>query len=293
MPGARHRTFRLGDRTELLVEFVLNTIAFTARVPRQEDVGHDLYCVLSELHGGLLLAGPFFTVQVKSNRDPIVFEKEHELAWIRDQQNPLFVAVGHRDTLRVDIYSTWSRLNGILRKGANKIVLELGDPDAPYEPVSTAADGSEQRIPVGKPAVSVVLDEMMDEKRADHVRAILKGWIALDRQNIVNTNSGMNWVTGPTKYETNEPLGANCELVTWFYWNARNLPSCQLNFGRCATGLRLVLRLALSEAGEKDTPWLGRIQDLERALESWAECLEPLSKRALREQVGLDVASPP
>ncbi len=70
MPGARHPDFRLGDRTELLAEFCLNTMAFTTRVPRQEDIGHDFFCVLSEIKQDMLWAGPSFTVKVKSNQIP-------------------------------------------------------------------------------------------------------------------------------------------------------------------------------------------------------------------------------
>jgi hypothetical protein len=39
MPGGRARSFRLGDRSELLVEHLLAGVAFTTRVPRQEDIG--------------------------------------------------------------------------------------------------------------------------------------------------------------------------------------------------------------------------------------------------------------
>ena len=42
MPGARLRTFTMGDRNELLVEFILSTFSFTTPVPRQVDVGHDI-----------------------------------------------------------------------------------------------------------------------------------------------------------------------------------------------------------------------------------------------------------
>ena len=71
MPGARLRNFRFGDNAELLAEFALNTFAFTTRVPRQEDVGHDLFCSLTERDGNLLRAGPFFTVQIKSDRSEL------------------------------------------------------------------------------------------------------------------------------------------------------------------------------------------------------------------------------
>ena len=54
-----------------MAEFVLNTIAFTTRVPRPEDIGHDFVCALSELQDGFYWAGPSFTVQVKSDRKPL------------------------------------------------------------------------------------------------------------------------------------------------------------------------------------------------------------------------------
>ena len=39
MTGGRLGSFRLGDRAELLVEHLLAGVAFTTRVPRQEDIG--------------------------------------------------------------------------------------------------------------------------------------------------------------------------------------------------------------------------------------------------------------
>jgi len=62
MPGGRARTFRLGDRSELLVEHLLAGVAFTTRVPRQEDIGIDFMCsLITGSHDqGLLKAGPFF-----------------------------------------------------------------------------------------------------------------------------------------------------------------------------------------------------------------------------------------
>lgn len=45
MAGCRWRTFRLGDRSELLVEQLLASLAFTTRVPRQEDVGVEFFAV--------------------------------------------------------------------------------------------------------------------------------------------------------------------------------------------------------------------------------------------------------
>jgi hypothetical protein len=89
------------------VHFFPNTIAFTTPVPRQEDTGHDLLCALAERHDEYLWAGPSFAVQVKSTTDPIEYTKPHLLEWIRNQENPFFVAVGNKKTLCVELYSTW------------------------------------------------------------------------------------------------------------------------------------------------------------------------------------------
>ena len=126
MPGARAYGFRIGDNAELLAEFVISRLAITAKVPRTEDVGHDFLCSLAEREANMFKAGPFFTVQAKNNRAPIIFEKEHELEWIRNQENPFFLCVANRESLCVELYSTWSLLIGILHKSAKKIVLVPG-----------------------------------------------------------------------------------------------------------------------------------------------------------------------
>jgi hypothetical protein len=102
MPGGRLRTFRLGNRAELLVEQLLAGFAFTTRVPLQEDVGIDFFCSLIEQEDQLLKAGPFFSVQAKSSNEPIVYKKPHELEWIRNQENPLLICVANRQALSMD-----------------------------------------------------------------------------------------------------------------------------------------------------------------------------------------------
>jgi hypothetical protein len=114
MPGARLRTFRLGNRSELLVEQLLAGFAFTTRVPTPEDVGVDFFCSLTHQEKHLLKAGPFFAVQAKSSTDPIVYEKAHELEWVTNQENPLLICVADRKALAMDVYSTWNLLCGVL-----------------------------------------------------------------------------------------------------------------------------------------------------------------------------------
>ena len=288
MPGARPRGIRFGDRGELLAESILSSIAFTVRVPRQEDVGHDLLCTLAERNGNLLRAGPFFTVQVKSKSERIIYEKEHEVAWIKNQGNPFFLCVADRDDLTIEMYSTWNMLNGFLLKEAGRIVLAPGSPDADYEAVETREDGTEQVVPLGKPVLRMSIQDAMEEERAQTLSAVLRVWVEIDRENIVNRAAGMYWVVGPLRYETNvSPLDSKDWRIA-FFWNTKNLDRCLLNFGRTATALRLVIRVA--SGGDEAVRWgEERINILEQALRSYSDHLEPLAKQVLHEHVGLSV----
>ncbi len=286
MPGGRLAAVRPGDSAELLAEFVLGTVAFCTRVARQDDIGHDLLCVLHEQDGPLLRAGPFFTVQVKSNRDPLLYVKDHETAWIRNQENPFFIAVVDRAKLELELYSTWNMQNGFLKIGAQEIRLVPGSVQD-YPHVTTADDV--QTVPLGDPIIRVSAAQVTSPDRAAEVGSTLKQWVMLDRENLVRKNAGMYWVLGPIQYSTNTPLVAESNLGVWFYWNPGNLVRCEINFGLVATALRLVLRSALGTDGESEQPNNERIAALDRVLATSAHCLNPLAIQALQKYVGIEI----
>jgi len=264
VPGGRHRTFRFVDRTELLAEFCLNTIAFTTRVPRQEDIGHDFFCVLSvpkDSKDNLVWAGPSFTVQVKSDTKPLIFEKPHELDWLRHLENPFFLLVGNLEDLAIEMYSTWQRLNGVLLKGAQRIVLKPGQPKGGHTAVWTADNASEQVICLGQP--------------------IIRGGNA----DIVNSGAGMYCVVGPSAHTTNEPPTAD---HLSFYWNAKNIDRCQTSFARSAVAVRLTLRNLVGPAGESCADRSERVSVLDSTLRAYWPDLDPLSQAALIDSLGQD-----
>lgn len=286
MPGARHPLFRLGDRTELLVEFCLNTIAFTTPIARQEDVGHDLFCVLSEDREGLIWAGPSFTVQIRSNCKPLIFKKSHEIAWAKELENPFFLAVGHRHELRVEIYSTWPRLRAFEWKAARRIVLQPGPPVKGRDQVWTAKDASNQIIALGKPIITATAQEFMDKSRANALREVLEQWIHLDRINIVNNRAGIHWVMGPETYETNRRLGRNTRHLFQIFWNAKNLQRCRLNFGRAATELRLTIQQILDAGRRANSAFAAEVAAVDSVLRTYWKVLDPSSQAALSEHAG-------
>jgi hypothetical protein len=280
MPGARLRSFRLGDRSELLVQHLLAGIAFTTPVPRQEDIGVDFLCSLigQTTEGSLLRAGPFFTVQAKSKgADKITYEQRHELDWISQQENPMLICVADRDTTSMTVYSTWNLLCGVLAghsvtKSATRIVLRPDQTNDKWPHVHDVQDGT-QEILLGKPIAHITHDDIVDEDRAKEIAAVLGAWILFDRLNIVNSRAGLHWVVAPRSYETNRmPLLDNVLGIAG-YWNPKNLDKCTRNLVLSAASLWRTLAAA-GLAGGESVPWV-QGAPLIRQLLHWCYQIDP------------------
>jgi hypothetical protein len=244
-----------------LVQHLLTGFAFTAPVPRQEDIGVDFMCslIVGSDEAGLLRAGPFFSVQAKSPDQPIKYQKPHELEWITSQENPLLVCVADRESGAMDVYSTWNLLCAVLngwkgQKLPNCIRLCPDRSSSDWRGVEDKPDGS-QNILLGKPIVRVTHEQIFNDDAIENIAEIIGQWVRLDRQNIVNHRAGLNWVVGPITYETGQPLPS--QLAVSFYWHPQNLRDCTVNLGRSATALWHVLQhsgiAAVTDVGKP--PW--------------------------------------
>jgi hypothetical protein len=280
MPGARLRSFRLGDRSELLVQHLLAGLAFTTPVPRQEDIGVDFLCSLiaQTNDSGLLRAGPFFTVQAKSKgTDKITYELPHQLDWISQQENPMLICIADRDTTSMDIYSTWNLLCGVLAghpvtRTATRIVLRPDQTNEKWPHISDLQDGT-QEILLGKPIAHVTHDDIVDEERTKQIGAVLGAWIVFDRLNIVNSRAGLHWVVAPRFYETNKMPLLNDLIAVAGYWNPKNLEKCRRNLILSAASLWRTLAAAglISSAS---APWAEGVPPL-RELLHWCYEIDP------------------
>ena len=285
MSGQRPYGFWCGDSAELLAQYILNHLAFTTIVPRPNDVGHDLHCVLFKHSGRRLIAGPFFAVQVKSRRAPLVYKGEHKVGWIQKQENPFFICVANRKALTIELYSTWNRLNATLLDGAEKIELIPGEPIT--EDQDLHAKNGTQNIPLGPPIIRVGVEDIKDQKRLYRLSEILQSWVLLDRQNIGNKNACMYWTHGPISYEMNKPLPAKQETGKWlfkFYWDNPNFDQSLTNFTRAATALRLVHNKC---DHDKKQIWSQKIRALEGALNAYRDYVE--KKEGLLKYTGLNL----
>ena len=294
MPAQQPRFSRLGSWTEILVEACLKTVAFTARIPHEEDIGHDFFCTLAEPHqDGLFKAGPSFTVQAKSIGDPlVVFKTAQAIEWLQNLQNPFFVAVGNREEQRVEIYSTWERFKGFVGKTLRQIKLQPGPPTSGRPRVWTTKDGLKQIIALGEPIIRADVREFMDEERATEFRGILCQWITLDRQNIVNVEDGLNWIIGSTDYHTNERLSPN-RMILWPNADAKNYGECARHFGRAATALRITLHNVLGGKEDTHPDAVAKIKALDEVLRRFGETLDSPSCEALRYYLGWTVKCGP
>jgi hypothetical protein len=240
MPGARLASFRYGDHSELVAQSILSTMAFTTLVPRTEDIGHDLVCVLAELKNGMFHAGQSFTVQVKSDASPLVYAKPHDVEWIKNQDVPLFVGVVTRAELKLDLYSTWRIVDAVLGHGvASEIRLIPGA----VGPIRFDAQTGTKDVPLGPPILSTTLTDVVGRDGARDFVPLLRQWVALDQQNITNARAGIYWTLGPASHTTNRD-GFD-SFLQGFYVNAKNLPQTLRLFARCAASLRVELEKAV------------------------------------------------
>lgn len=237
-----------GVVNENLAMTFLSKIAFTTKVQRQDDLGHDYHCVLhvpivAPAKSGtgtvaLLTAGPPFNVQAKSDRDSLRYEQSHEREWIGTQQSPFFVCVVDEGSLTVEFFSTWNLHNAIQAHGYGKpgdarvdvVELTMPKPGADAEwPGFTRAgieppddgNGFLLSVPLGPPILSATLPEVIADP--DAFRAVLRQWIDFERANIVRQAMRMHWVYGPDAWRTNQPFSSSTPVCGGFYVNPRNL----------------------------------------------------------------------
>jgi len=276
-----------GDINEQFAGLLLSELAFVTRVRRPLDVGHDLICVLKEpdeRNPDYLRAGPSFTVQVKSNYDHLRFTNENEVQWLKNQEIPFFVCVVDRDNFSIEFYSTWNVHNSYLWCAPAQLTLKLNElinPDEPTYPRTKPKCRKKQFVPLGEPILKILITDIWDSEKINYLRGILKSWILLEQENIVNIRAKMHWVVGCVSYETNQNIPQARNLFV--YYNLHNLQFYVRNLGRTTT----LLRLALDHAFEgKEREFVTKVQVvdvLDEFLKTYMDQFDPEVRILLQE----------
>ena len=226
---------RIGDKAEILANYLLEHMAFVTRVPREEDIGIDFLCLLYKSKAKMIEAGPSFSVQIKSSANPIVYSKPWAVSWIANQEQPLFVGVVDVERGALEIYSTWRMLNVFLLKTAPKVRLIPGD-QKKGDYIYHTKSGLRVDIYLGKPIIKLCLTDLEDEVCIDQRRHVLREWIQRDRLNLVRREAKMFWVEGPKKHVTNQGIPSiplpNLDLR--FFCNAKNINFTMDNYIRAS-----------------------------------------------------------
>lgn len=144
MPGRRRSNFRSGDLSEHLGLLLLKGIAAVADVPRQEDFGLDAVATLLRRdEDGNCYAEDGFAVQLKSDSETSLEYRDHELAWLLGQSQPMFVGLVSRRVARISLYPTLYVHQAVLALHSKQVMIRfdksavptrgLGDPEVPRQ----------------------------------------------------------------------------------------------------------------------------------------------------------------
>jgi hypothetical protein len=279
MPGGQLKGPRSGVDAENLAALILDKLGYVIRVRREQDVGHDLICVLSELDGKILKAGPSFTVQVKANHHQIPYEQPYAVHWLENQELPFFVCAVNNEEQRLDLYSTWNVHNCFLWRAVKQVALVLDEP-IPEDFTYPRDSREKQAIPLGKPVVSVSMEDIKNPASIRNLREVLRGWIELEQENIINSRVGFYFVVGSETYHTNEVLNSKGPWRIAFYYHPKNLNLCLRNYTRAAVSLRVTLGTDHNE----NLGLSSYISSLDQTIRTYWPYIEDAGKEALEQQ---------
>ena len=207
MGGKRVYGYREGDRSEYLAQFLLSRFSYVFPSPRQEDFGiADFLCILAKVEKKLVLPNNGYYVQVKSNEDDIIYDKD-SVNWISTHMDlPLLIGVIDKKGANLKLYSTskiWvglfkkycpDQLTIQLNKGTDKITVDIDEKN------------NTMVAQIGDPILSLSSDEI--ENQTNDCYDILLPWLEIDKMNIARRSIGRIYCSGYSHWTPNsKPTG--------------------------------------------------------------------------------------
>ncbi len=201
MPGAIAPNLHEGSRSEYLAQYVFAAWGTVVPVPHQEDSGLDLYCNLVERVGQRAWAKSPYTVQVKSNMKPWVFDKPESVRWLIEHPLPLFLCVVDKSEARVRVYQTtprfyiWSRARLPARLLLTPTTEMKGVPPK-------WSDG--ENFSLSAPILDFTLQQYLDEGFLSKAKSVIESWVGVDHANLAQIRNGIRKFVVPSQYTPNE-----------------------------------------------------------------------------------------
>lgn len=206
MSGMLYYNFREGDRSEYLANYLLSGIGLVTPVPRQEDIGFDFYCQLSDQENQHLTFGFPFIIQIKSSSvKSIIHGSEDQSKWKKDQidwlkrlEIPLLFGFINKKEMKLDIYNC-SPLRYILTSGLEPSMLEFmprvsRDESEIHFPKfekieawndATKGNGYKHTIDMGNSIITLTNDDIYDKDLLKYKKELLRRVITMEQYNIL------------------------------------------------------------------------------------------------------------
>jgi len=217
MPGAISTIGHDGSLSENIAALIFSLWGTVVSTPIPQDYGIDLHCTITETVGKREWAKSPYTVQVKSNLSPWIFDDMESVRWLIEHPLPLFLCVVDRAKVLVRVYHTaprfyvWSQ--GLLPERMTlKPTLET---KGRYLDWTETHDYS-----LGAPILEVSLGCIGDEDVRKNAKKIMETWIERENENLTFIRAGLTRFRMPGKWETNDP-----SITKSYYEHWNNLPS--------------------------------------------------------------------
>ena len=208
MPNLLGAPWKKANLNEYLAQCFLSALGVSVPVQRQEDIGIDFYCALSEESDLRLTFHSPFTVQCGSAaRKDFVYGgftdsgrwRKEARDWLFEQQVPFFACTVSAKEARFRLYQTsakWMVRNecGHLNMSAVELM-----PEAKFDPVLASipreriakdtdvlrgCDGQKYGIPLREPVVDLVVQDLTNKERLDSAREAVRKAVDVERENI-------------------------------------------------------------------------------------------------------------
>jgi hypothetical protein len=211
MSGGLLSTFRKGNTSELLADYLLSSIGICTPVRRQDDYGFDCYCQLSDQENGYLTFGNPFIIQIKSNEEPITYGstnpknwKQENVSWLFQNKLPFFIGIVNREKISISIYDTtglWQVYNSE-SYGCSQIQFRAKQhpPDEQRKNVEVInienwpqdkGDGLRYVVDLGSPIVEITYSDLSDDNVLARKKMALATIVYFEQKNIVNRDLGI------------------------------------------------------------------------------------------------------
>lgn len=235
MSGVFQPDFRQGNRSEYLAQYLLSYLGTSVIVPRQEDVGIDFNCAISFSNGHIEEIKEQFHVQIKSNiTDEIEFGsivksgskqkkkwKKHELDWLFNLDNPLFIGIVNKDNGSLELFSTSFMWFNYWTKNFLTIKFLPNHPIGESEEIHAQADEDisvwakeidstvpkiKTIVPMGPPIIRLTKENVRNEETLFEIKKVFHSAILVEHSNITYKKLRLPYFNWLLKITTNTKI---------------------------------------------------------------------------------------